>query len=106
MPAADDLHDTERTTEELAEAMSSGNVIEALFGALLTFHVSLGGVDVFVRHTLTAEQIADLADGVGRGQIRLTMPPVARAGGPLAVDPGEAALLIRALEARHVLLGG
>ncbi|WP_164992631.1 hypothetical protein [Streptomyces sp. M3] len=34
MPATDDLHDTERTTEELAEAMFSGNVIEVFFDTL------------------------------------------------------------------------
>ncbi|MCX4826753.1 hypothetical protein OG883_44735 [Streptomyces sp. NBC_01142] len=106
MPATDDLHDTERTTEELAEVMFSGNVIEVFFDTLLTFRVSLSGVDVFVRHALNAEQIADLTAGVGHGEVRLAMPLAAQAGGPLVVDPGEAALLSRALEARNTLLGG
>ncbi|GAA3712080.1 hypothetical protein ACRWOO_18405 [Streptomyces sp. NEAU-PBA10] len=104
MPATDDLHDTERTTEELAEAMFSGNVIEVFFDALIIFRVSLSGVDVFVRHTLTPEQIADLSAGVAHGEVRLTTPLAARPGEPLVVDPGEAALLSRALEARSSLL--
>ncbi|MER8118947.1 hypothetical protein [Streptomyces sp. NPDC094031] len=105
MPPTDDLDDTERTTEELAEVMFSGNVIEVLFGHLLTFRISLGDVDVFVRHALSPEQITDLTAGLGRGEIRLTMPAAPQMRGPLFVDPGEAALLTRALEARSTLLG-
>ncbi|MER0477371.1 hypothetical protein ABR737_03160 [Streptomyces sp. Edi2] len=101
----DGLSDTERTTEELAAVMGSGNVIEVHFAHLLTFCVSLSGVDVFVRHSLTGDQIADLAAGFGDGEVRVTMPPAVHASGPMRVDPGEAALLSRALEARAMLLG-
>ncbi|MFD7621886.1 hypothetical protein [Streptomyces sp. NPDC059802] len=104
MPSTDDLSDTQRTTEELAEAMFSGNIIEVRFAALLTFLVSLSGVDVFVRHSLTDNQIADLAAGFGDGEVRITMPPAIHASGPMPVDAGEAALLSRALDARHMLL--
>ncbi|MFE7485795.1 hypothetical protein [Streptomyces sp. NPDC057552] len=105
MPPTDDLDDTERTTEELAEVMFSGNVIKVLFGHLLTFRISLGGVDVFVRHALSPEQIADLTAGLSQGEVRLTMPAAPQTLGPLFVDPGEAALLTRALDARNTLLG-
>lgn len=106
MPPTDDLDDTERTTEELAEVMFSGNVIDVRFGRLLTFRISLGDVDVFVRHALSPEQIADLTAGLGQGEVRLTVPTAPQTRGPLLVDPGEAALLTRALEARSSLLGG
>ncbi|MEW1760566.1 hypothetical protein AB0393_29140 [Streptomyces cyaneofuscatus] len=106
MPSTDDLNDTERTTEELAEAMFSGNVIEVYFDTLLTFHISLSGVDVFVRHSLADDQIADLAAGFGDGEVRITMPPAIHATGPMPVDPGEAALLHRALAARSRLVSG
>ncbi|MFI1312465.1 hypothetical protein ACH4TS_20325 [Streptomyces albidoflavus] len=105
MPPTDDLDDTERTTEELAEVMFSGNVIEVLFGHLLTFHISIGDVDVFVRQALSPEQIADLTAGLSQGEVRLTMPAARHTLGPLFVDPGEAALLTRALDARSTLLG-
>ncbi|MFG2210981.1 hypothetical protein [Streptomyces sp. NPDC048638] len=106
MPSHDELSDTERTTEELAEVMFSGNVIAVCFGDLLTFRVSLGGVDVFVRHSLTEDQIGDLGAGFGNGQVKITMPPALRPSAPMPVDSGEAALLHRALEARRMLLSG
>ncbi|TLQ39417.1 amidohydrolase family protein [Streptomyces marianii] len=106
MTAPDDLHDTERTTAELAEVMFSGNVIEVRFGALLTFRVSLSGVDILVRHSLSSDQIVSLASGLGRGQVPIPTAAPPRSGAPLIVDPGEAALLSRALEARATLVGG
>ncbi|GGU40727.1 hypothetical protein [Streptomyces violascens] len=106
MPSSDELNDTERTTEELAEVMFSGNVIAVCFGTLLTFRISLGGVDVFVRHSLTEDQISDLTASFSNGEVKITMPPALRASGPIPVDSGEAALLHRALEARNMLLGG
>ncbi|MEO3976928.1 hypothetical protein [Streptomyces sp. CAU 1734] len=106
MSGTDDLMDTERTTEELADAMSSGNVIKVLFGHLLTFEVSLSGVAVFVRHELSEERITDLAEGAVKGELRLTIAPSAHDRTQLLVDVGEAGLLDRALAARKTLVGG
>ncbi|KOU43235.1 hypothetical protein [Streptomyces sp. WM6378] len=105
MPATDDLSDAERTTEELADIMFSGNVIEVLFAPLLIFRISLSGVDLFVRHSLTDDQIADLAGSFSEGEVRITMPPAVPTSGPALVEAGEAALLNRALQARNMLLG-
>ncbi|MFJ4702992.1 hypothetical protein ACIP5N_33060 [Streptomyces sp. NPDC088768] len=104
MPPTDDLDDTERTTEELADVMFSGNVIEVLFG-LFTFRISLSSVDLIVSYEVGPEQIALLTAELGQDEFRLTWPVAPQTRGPLLVDPGQAALLKRALDARSSLLG-
>ncbi|WP_327359569.1 hypothetical protein [Streptomyces sp. NBC_01304] len=103
MHHTDELDDTERTTDELFEAMASGNVIQVIFGDAFAFHISLSGVALFTRHDLAPEEITELVAGTARGV--LDVDPTPSCDSPIAVDPGEAALLDRALAARRALVG-
>ncbi|MFE2934936.1 hypothetical protein [Streptomyces sp. NPDC059278] len=109
-PEPEELEDTERTVEELAEILSTGGKIEAFpfpSDAVL-FHVTLAEVVVFARFSLDTRAISELATGLPE-EIRLYLPPTDSITNGLTetgTDVAEQALLARALEARSRLIGG
>ena len=107
MDAATAEDDIERTTEELADIIATGNPVRVMLGEGIAFDVDLEGVRVWLAVKVEPERIADLASGLVVDELRLAIPDL-RHGmhGPSYVDPAEFALLGRALAARATLTGG
>lgn len=106
----EELEDTERTVEELAEILSTGGRIEAFpFPSdAVFFHVTLAEVAAFARFSLDTRAISELATGLPE-EFRLYLPPTDAIVDGLTdtgTDAAEQALLARALEARSQLIGG
>lgn len=103
---AEELDDTERTTEELQEILSEGGTVWAHITANLSYSVSLA--DVCVNFALTQKAIDATLRGVsrtlaeGEGDFPLVLDPAADDEG---ADQGGVALLERLLTARASLLG-
>ncbi|MFD4858355.1 hypothetical protein [Streptomyces atratus] len=105
-PGDEELEDTERTTEELAEIMSSGGVVDVFLCEQLSFKVSIESVSAFVYVPLESHAIAELAAGLPDRRLQLVLPPMdAVLGGIDEVDTAEQALLGRAIAARNQVLG-
>ncbi|OEV13805.1 hypothetical protein [Streptomyces nanshensis] len=101
----DELKDVERTTEELAEIMASGNTVRVFVGEILTFEISLSEVALNIRLPFPQEAVRDLTSGVEQGDLRLSASTSGAKGlADLDVDNGQAELLKRALVARRSLL--
>ncbi|MEU6362163.1 hypothetical protein [Streptomyces albidoflavus] len=100
-----DLSDFERTTEELAEIMSTGGVIGVPLGETVTLEIALDGVLASVHTFVDNEEMIDDMARSTMTHLRLTMPTMEEAIGSPDVQPEEMALLLRAFEARNKLLG-
>lgn len=101
----EEFDQSELTTDELAELLSTGGTIEVYLSDALAFDITLADVALSVRIPLEDRAIKDLADALPDA-IRLHIPPIEQIiADRQEVDPGERALLQRALEARATLLG-
>ncbi|WP_432158590.1 hypothetical protein [Streptomyces sp. bgisy153] len=69
MSETSELDDTELTTEELADALASGNTVKVFFGGVFVFHISLSGVAVFTRRDLAPDEVVTLTEGMTEGAV-------------------------------------
>lgn len=97
----DERYDPQRTTEELADIMDTGEYIEASLGDDIHADISTQGVNIWIRFPLDDHAVSELADGLKSNQLRIPLDPRRILDLPSqGSDPAELMLLARALEAR------
>lgn len=99
----EELDDTERTTEELAEILAQGGAVDVYLDHRLRVAVTLADVVVSVDYRLDAQAVTDLASGLADNTLRLALDNH-DLNAPIEVDGGELALLGRVMDARARLI--